>query len=140
MKKLLFLFVCCLFLCGCANSEEKEVLIGEWSYDENTGRNWGNIYKYEFLDNNSVKYFECIDMTLDNGCISGSAVWIGKYSLDKNIIKLSDFEIDKGDSYNYSEILNGPSDKLIVDFDYMYLCDRDSGLNCLEKFTKDTNE
>ena len=48
-----------------------------------------------------------------------------------------DFKIDENDSYNPSKKLNGPSTSLIVDFDNMYLCDREDGLDCKNKYEKD---
>ena len=90
----------------------------------------------------SIKYYECLDLTIslntngNDGCEKGSSVWIGKYSLKDNIITITDMKVDKNDSYNPTGILNGPSEKLIVNFDNMYMCDRDKGLDCDMPFEK----
>lgn len=140
MKKLLLIGVCCLCLCGCGNNENKDLLIGEWSYDF---ENWSSK-NYEFMDNGKVEYFECHDLVIclsDEGCVDGcnggSAVWVGNYKLKNNIIEFSNFQIDKSNSYNYTDNLTGPSGKLIVDFDNMYFCDRNDGLDCNERYEKE---
>lgn len=76
----------------------------------------------------------------DDGCIDGSSVWVGKYKLEKNIITMNYFKIDKTNSYKPTSKLVGPTKKLIVNFDDMYLCNRDAGLDCDKKYEKDTNE
>ncbi len=140
MKKILLLGVCCLCLCGCESNENTKLLTGSWSYEF---ENWSSK-NYEFLENGTVKFFECHDMVIcldnsncDDGCVGGSAVWLGKYKIKNNIVEFSNFEIDKTDSYNYTNKLTGPSEKIIIDFDNMYFCDRNKGLDCKEKYEKD---
>lgn len=139
MKKVIIILLAIFMVCGCS-SENEQALIGEWEYEEETPHYWGNYYSYEFFENNTVKYYECKNLTLsDDGCIDGSAVWMGKYNLHDNIITMNSFEIDTSNSYKYSKNLAGPTNKLIVDFDYMYMCNRDEGLNCNKKYKKNTN-
>lgn len=134
MKKLLIIFICCFCLIGCGNKKNnKDLLLGEWSYNFS---NWSSK-NYEFNDNNIVRYFECHHLVIGEGCVDGSAVWIGKYKLQDNIIELSNFEIDINDSYNFTNNLSGPNEKLIVDFDNMYFCNRYEGLDCSQKFEKE---
>ena len=147
MKKILFIGICCLCLCGCESNEYNDELIGIWSYNrepESYEGGWGDFKDYEFKSNGEVEYFECLHMTMslnsDEACTNGSSVWIGNYKLKDNIIILSDFTLDKTNSYNPTNKLDGPENKLIADFDNMYLCDRNAGLDCEKKYEKDTNE
>lgn len=124
---------------GSDNSENNEALIGEWTIYEDTGTNWGNIYEYTFSEGNKVSYFECKEMTLsDDGCMDGNGSWVGTYKLEKNIITLN-LKIDQSEENKYTERLNGPSQKLIVDFDQMKICNRDSGINCEDPYKKDAD-
>ena len=127
----------CLITCGCSNSENLDLLIGEWEYNTKSEGSWGNHYNYQFYENGKVEYFECLDLQLgEEGCESGSSVWIGKYKLNNNIITMTNFKIDKDNSYNPSNYLRGPQEKMIVDFENMYFCKRNEGLDCEEKFEK----
>lgn len=135
MKKLLILVVCCLCLCGCGKEENSQLLIGDWIYEfENS-----SIKSYEFSKNGTVKYFECYDLTLstsNDACKNGSAVWKGNYTLKNDIVEFSNFKIDKSNSYNPTSKLLGPLDKIIIDFNNMYFCERNEGLDCIEKYEK----
>lgn len=142
MKKDFFaVFVTMVFLCltGCS-SQNEELLYGEWEYKKEPVSyegGWGDIYSYEFTNDGKVKYFECLHLTLsDDGCEKGSSVWIGKFKLNNNIVEMSDFELDKNNSYKPSSRLSGPKDKMIIDFDNMYFCNRSEGLDCNNKYEK----
>ena len=142
MKKLFFIILSVFCLTACAgNSKNLELVYGEWEIEDNDPTAW-NVYSYTFYENNKVEYYECLDLTIslntngNDGCEKGSSVWIGKYSLKDNIITITDMKVDKNDSYNPTGILNGPSEKLIVNFDNMYMCDRDKGLDCDMTFEK----
>lgn len=98
---------------------------------------WGDVYRYEYFTNGTVKYYECLHLTLsDNACQKGSSVWNGKYSTKENIITMKNFKEDENDSYKPSNMLTGPKDQVIVYFDNIYLCDRQEGLDCNKKFKK----
>lgn len=144
MKKVLTLLICCFLLSGCNENENASVLIGEWTNKEKPSyyeSGWGNIFSYEFKDDGTVTYYECLHLTLsDDGCAEGSSVWNGTYKLENNIIKFENFKIDKTDSYNPSSRLKGPYKEIIIDFDNMYFCDREKGLDCDKKYEKDTTE
>ena len=71
----------------------------------------------------------------DDGCADGSSVWKGKYSIKGNVVTMKNFEIDQS-SYKPSTKLTGPKEQVIVSFDDMYLCDRQSGLDCKIQFEK----
>lgn len=136
MKKILFVAVCCLFLCGCNKEENKDLLIGEWSgLKTEIGE---TIYSYFSFDvDNTFKYNFCAHRTTDNGCSNGEAEFSGTYTLKDNILKLivTD-EKQITDRYNFNVL--GPSDSYIIDFDNMYFCDKNDGLDCNERYEKDS--
>ena len=139
--KILIFILFLILVTGCSSSAENKTLLhGEWEYKKEPQKyegGWGDIYSYEFLKDGTVKYFECLHLTLsDDGCINGSSVWMGKYSLKNNIVSMKSFEIDESDSYKPSSKLSGPKETLIVDFENMYLCDRQAGLDCNQKYEK----
>ena len=142
MKKIFFIILILFCLTACTgNSENLELVYGEWEIEDTDPTAW-NVHRYTFFEDSKVEYYECLDLTISlgdddsNACRKGSSVWIGKYSLKDNIITITDMQVDKNDSYNPTNRLNGPSKKLIVNFDNMYMCDRDKGLDCDMPFEK----
>lgn len=146
MKKFVFILIGCMFLLtGCQSNYQKKMrLVGEWEYRVSglISGGWGDSYTYEFFTDDTVEYTECLQITLDANetCKNGSSIWRGKYTLKDNIITMKDFEVDESDLYNPTTKLSGPKKELIVDFDKMYFCNRDSGLDCTKKFEKLTDE
>ncbi len=126
------------------NDSNKELLYGEWSYDDDDETAW-NYHDYTFNKDGTMSYYECYDLTIslnsdNDACAGGSTVWRGKYTISKNIITIKDLEIDKNDSYNPSLKLRGPVKQLIIDWDNMYMCNRNDGLDCNKKYEKNTED
>jgi len=135
MKKI-FLLICCFCLIGCEkNDSNKELLIGEWTY-RTTELGEKRLFNFVFYDNNVFEFSKCFYRSYDESCANGEAEWSGTYSLNDNRIKLKIKEenqiIDRYDS----SIIDPPSN-LIIDFENMYMCDANEGLDCSEKYEKD---
>lgn len=134
MKKVLLFVVCCLCLCGCG-SKNKELLIGDWWYrGEIELFSIPNSSLLTFNQDNTFEMWKC----LDDDCAKGECKWKGTYSIKDNIISLSVTEenlITRPYGLEDSRIIP-PPDKMIVDFDNMYMCDREEGLDCEDKYEK----
>lgn len=144
MKKYyVLLFVVCFMLSGCKNREQLESLKGTWIKDEE--QYMGINVKYlEFKENSKFNYKIRIynwNITT-NKFEEGFHTYSGTYKLNKNIIYLDIEHIDNSFPMNECELCNPipPSEKLIVDFDKMNLCDRDEGIDCKNPFRKNTSK
>lgn len=137
MKKILLLGLYCLCLCGCNSSSSEKLLIGEWTYFNKSGGEHEFSY-FTFNNDNTFEYSTCFHYSYsEDGCSAGQAKWDGTYKLKNDIIILSiKNETQLIDRYGF-DIIDPPSE-LIIDFDNMYFCDRNEGLDCKEKYEKDT--
>lgn len=139
---IILLIICVLVLIFYRDIDER--IIGEWEYNKDPSSyegGWGDIYSYKFESNGTFRYWECLHWELlESSCANGSFVWYGRYSTDGNNVKLYDMAIDTKDSYNPTSNLKGPAESLIVNYDYMYMCNADAGYNCIKKFKKRVNE
>lgn len=136
MKKFLFIAVCCLCLCGCENKENRDLLLGDWSFSKTEIGE--TVYSYfSFNNDNTFKYNFCAYRAADNGCANGEAEFSGTYTLKDNVLKLIVTD-EKQITDRYNSNVLGPSNSYIIDFNNMYFCDRNNGLDCKEKYEKDT--
>ena len=133
MKKILFLVVCCLGLVGCENSDSnKPLLIGEWSYKTTEIGEIQSSYII-FHDDNTFEFSRCFYRSYDKDCANGEAEWYGTYSLNNNRIKL-EIKEEKQIIDRYGFSITDPPSHLIIDFENMYMCDANEGLDCNEKY------
>lgn len=131
MKKII-LTLCCFLLCGCGNQDNKPLLIGEWLYEGKVGIDEVSS-RYNFYDDNTFSFSTCFSNI--HYCDNGYAEWKGTYKLNNDIIALQISEENKvTDRYGFRIV--EPATLLIVDFDNMYFCDRNDGLDCKERFEK----
>lgn len=134
MKKILIVFLICVFVIlilavFSKSSPNKEVLCGEWSYIGKSGID-SAFYYYKFNEDGTFEHSKC----MGDNCDSGEAEWRGKYKLTGNRIKLEvKNENQKKDRFGCKITIE---DSLIVDFDNMYLCDGEEGLDCSDKYEK----
>ena len=140
MKKILFVILCCLCLCGCGNKntmDYKSLLIGEWSYLKTESGETQYSY-FIFNKDNTFEYSDCFHRLSDDYCAMGEANWNGTYSIKNNQITLKITNEEQVIS-RYSNSITEPPHNLVVDFNNMYLCDSNQGLDCEKPFDKDTN-
>ena len=133
MKKLFGTLICIitiLGLTGCGQSaQNKKLLYGEWSYLGKSGFDSAFFY-YKFNEDGTFEHSKC----MGNNCDSGEAEWRGTYKLNGNRISLNvKDENQKKDRFGFNISIEK---SLIVDFDNMYLCDGDEGLDCSDKYEK----
>lgn len=133
MKKLFGTFICIitiLGLTGCGqSSQNQELLYGEWSYLGKSGIDSAFFY-YKFNEDGTFEHSKC----MGDNCDYGEAEWSGTYKLNGNRISLNVKESNqKKDSFGFNISIEK---SLIVDFDNMYLCDGDEGLDCSQKYEK----
>lgn len=141
MKKLLLAFLCCLIVCGCGNKEEIEALKGTWVRDKLEYIGINQEY-FTFEDNNKFTYKKMLynwDEANDT-MKSGYHIYSGTYKIKNNIIYLNIDDKDTTFKVNECDLCDTtpPSEKFIIDFNLMKICERDLGLNCKYYFTKDT--
>ena len=115
----------------------KKLLIGTWSYIHEPLYSETGVYSYNFKENNSFEFKYCyFGNNIEEDCINGKAIYKGTYKLENSriILKIDNFTqiIDRNSFYEAK-----PSESLIVDFDNMYICDGNDGLDCDRKFEKD---
>lgn len=135
MKKFLFILVCCFMLCGCENRGNKDLLIGEWSFMKTEVGETAYSY-FSFYNNNTFKYNFCAHRTIDDSCSNGEAEFTGTYTLKNNTLYLVITD-EKQIIKRYNSNILGPSDSYIIDFDNMYFCDRNDGLDCNDRYEKE---
>lgn len=136
MKKILFLLVCCLCLVGCVNdSENSDLLVGEWSY-LNTEIGETKYAYFLFNNDKTFTYYICFHHSQDDYCANGEAEFSGTYTLKNSTLKLNVKE-EKQVIDRYGFKIVKPSLSYIIDFDNMYFCDRNEGLDCTERYEKD---
>lgn len=133
MKKLFCTFICIitiLGLTGCGqSSQNQELLYGEWSYLGKSGIDSAFFY-YKFNEDGTFEHSKC----MGDNCDYGEAEWSGTYKLNGNRISLNvKEENQKKDRFGFNISIEK---SLIVDFDNMYLCDGDEGLDCSDKYEK----
>ncbi|MDD7395363.1 MAG: hypothetical protein PUG14_04795 [Acholeplasmatales bacterium] len=133
MKKLFGTFICIitiLGLTGCGqSSQNQELLYGEWSYLGKSGIDSAFFY-YKFNEDGTFEHSKC----MGDNCDYGEAEWSGTYKLNGNRISLNVKESNqKKDRFGFNISIEK---SLIVDFDNMYLCDGDEGLDCSQKYEK----
>lgn len=133
MKKLFCTFICIitiLGLTGCGqSSQNQELLYGEWSYLGKSGIDSAFFY-YKFNEDGTFEHSKC----MGDSCDYGEAEWRGTYKLNGNRISLNvKEENQKKDRFGFNISIEK---SLIVDFDNMYLCDGDEGLDCSDKYEK----
>ena len=133
MKKLFGTFICIitiLGLTGCGqSSHNQELLYGEWSYLGKSGIDSAFFY-YKFNEDGTFEHSKC----MGDNCDYGEAEWSGTYKLNGNRISLNVKESNqKKDRFGFNISIEK---SLIVDFDNMYLCDGDEGLDCSQKYEK----
>ena len=133
MKKLFGTFICIitiLGLTGCGqSSQNQELLYGEWSYLGKSGIDSAFFY-YKFNEDGTFEHSKC----MGDNCDYGEAEWCGTYKLNGNRISLNVKESNqKKDRFGFNISIEK---SLIVDFDNMYLCDGDEGLDCSQKYEK----
>lgn len=133
MKKLFGTFICIitiLGLTGCGqSSQNQELLYGEWSYLGKSGIDSAFFY-YKFNEDGTFEHSKC----MGDNCDYGEAEWSGTYKLNGNRISLNVKESNqKKDRFVFNISIEK---SLIVDFDNMYLCDGDEGLDCSQKYEK----
>ena len=133
MEKLFWTFICIitiLGLTGCGqSSQNQELLYGEWSYLGKSGIDSAFFY-YKFNEDGTFEHSKC----MGDNCDYGEAEWSGTYKLNGNRISLNVKESNqKKDRFGFNISIEK---SLIVDFDNMYLCDGDEGLDCSQKYEK----
>ena len=133
MKKLFgtFIFIITILgLTGCGqSSQNQELLYGEWSYLGKSGIDSAFFY-YKFNEDGTFEHSKC----MGDNCDYGEAEWSGTYKLNGNRISLNVKESNqKKDRFGFNISIEK---SLIVDFDNMYLCDGDEGLDCSQKYEK----
>lgn len=134
MKKRIFLSLLILFglfvITGCEKTSQNiDLLYGEWTYLGESGVDEAFFY-YKFNEDGTFEHAKC----MGDECENGEAEWTGTYKLNANRIQLevkSSNEIK--DRYGFKISIEK---SLIVDFDNMYLCDSEEGLDCSEKYEK----
>lgn len=119
-----------LLLTGCGeSSQNKELLYGEWTYLGKSGID-NSFFYYKFNKDGTFEHSKC----MGDNCNYGEAEWSGTYKLNGNRIKLNvKKENQKTDRFGFKIAIE---DSLVVDFDNMYLCDGEEGLDCSQKYEK----
>lgn len=142
MKKLLLLAVCCMLFCGCKDKEKEEALEGTWIRNklEYLGL---NVEYLTFEENNKFTYKKRL-WNWDEKKKSmeeGYHIYSGTYKINKNIISLNIINKDTSFEVKKCELCDTtpPSEKLIIDFNLMKICERDEGLDCKYSYSKDTD-
>lgn len=133
MKKLFGTFICIITILGLTgygqSSQNQELLYGEWSYLGKSGIDSAFFY-YKFNEDGTFEHSKC----MGDNCDYGEAEWSGTYKLNGNRISLNVKESNqKKDRFVFNISIEK---SLIVDFDNMYLCDGDEGLDCSQKYEK----
>lgn len=119
-----------LGMTGCNNSSKnEELLYGEWNYLGKSAMDEA-FFSYNFNKDGTFEHSKC----MGDNCDDGEAEWSGTYKLNGNRIILTvKKENQIKDRYGFKISIEK---SLIVDFNNMYLCDGEEGLDCSDKYEK----
>ena len=133
MKKIFLILaigIVSVIITGCGEAKQnRKLLYGEWWY---IGESFVDdaFYYYEFKEDGTFVHFKCFG----DECERGDAEWKGKYKLNGNRVTLEVTEENQKIARYGLKIRIEES--LIVDFDNMYICDGEEGLDCSQKYEK----
>ncbi len=131
MKKIFLSLLILFVVVGCdTTSKNKELLCGEWSYSGKSGFDSAFFY-YKFNEDGTFEHFKC----MGSECELGDAEWNGTYKLDGNRIELN-VTNENQKILRYGSFKISIEESLVADFDNMYLCDGDEGLDCSQQYEK----